>query len=112
MFTVFAGGLVWFTHGNKNPAFYNPEEMVRVSQVISGEWDYHRPVLFELTISIMKQLFHVPRDLQPVAELGRVVSAFYSVASIVCLRLAIYFLCNRAAAALLSCLLLCQRSLT
>jgi len=108
MFTVFAGGLVWFTHGNKNPAFYNPEEMVRVSQVISGEWDYHRPVLFELTISIMKQLFHVPRDLQPVAELGRVVSAFYSVASIVCLSLAIYFLCNRAAAALLSCLLLCQ----
>jgi hypothetical protein len=80
MFTVFAGGLVWFTHGNKNPAFYNPEEMVRVSQVISGEWDYHRPVLFELTISIMKQLFHVSGDLQPVAELGRVVSAFYSVA--------------------------------
>jgi len=108
MLTVFAGGLVWFTHGNKNPVFYNPEEMVRVSQVISGEWDYHRPVLFEFTISIMKQLFHVSSDLQPVAELGRVVSAFYSVASIVCLSLAIYFLCNRAAAVLLSCLLLWQ----
>jgi 4-amino-4-deoxy-L-arabinose transferase-like glycosyltransferase len=110
MFTVFAGGLVWFTHGNKNPAFYNPEEMVRVSQVISGEWDYHRPVLFELTISIMKQLFHVSGDVQSVAELGRVVSAFYSVASIVCLSLAVYFLCNRAAAVLLACLLLFQHA--
>jgi hypothetical protein len=82
MLAVFAGGLVWFTHGNDNPAFYNPEEMVRVRQVIKGEWDYHRPVLFELTISIMKQLFHLPDDVQPVAELGRVVSAFYAVASI------------------------------
>jgi hypothetical protein len=108
MFTVFAGGLVWFTHGNKNPAFYNPEEMIRVGQVVSREWDYHRPVLFELTISIMKRLFHVSSNLQAVAELGRVVSAFYSVASIVCLGLAIYFLCNRAAAALLCCLLLLQ----
>src|SRR5258707_2677541 len=98
MFTVFAGGLVWFTHGNKNPAFYNPEEMVRVSQVISGEWDYHRPVLFELTISIMKQLFHVPRDLQAVSETCRGVSAFYFVASIACLSLAIYFFCKRAVA--------------
>jgi hypothetical protein len=108
MFAVFAGGLLWFTHGNNNPAFYNPEEVIRVSQVITGERDYHRPVLFELTISLTKQLFHVADDLQSVAELGRVVSAFYAVASIVCLSLAVYFLCNGAAAALLSFLLLCQ----
>jgi hypothetical protein len=108
MLTVFAGGLVWFTHGNNNPVFYNPEEMVRVRQVIKGEWDYHRPILFELTISIVKQLFHVPDDRQSVAELGRLISAFYAVASIVCMSLAVYFLCNGAAAALLSFLLLCQ----
>jgi hypothetical protein len=108
MSAVFAGGLLWFTHGNRNPAFYNPEEVIRVSQVIKGEWDYHRPVLFELTISITKQLFHVPDDLQSVAELGRVVSAFYAIASIVSLSLAVYFLRNGAAAALLSFLLLCQ----
>jgi hypothetical protein len=108
MSAVFAGGLLWFTHGNRNPAFYNPEEVIRISQVIKGEWDYHRPVLFELTISITKQLFHVPDDLQSVAELGRVVSAFYAIASIVSLSLAVYFLRNGAAAALLSFLLLCQ----
>jgi hypothetical protein len=108
MLAVFALGLLWFTHGNRNPAFYNPEEVIRVSQVIRGEWDYHRPVLFELTISTTKRLFHVPDDLQSVAELGRVMSAFYAVASVVCLSLAVYFLRSGAAAVLLSFLLLCQ----
>jgi dolichyl-phosphate-mannose-protein mannosyltransferase len=106
MFAVFVGGMLWFMQGNRTPAFYNPEEVIRVNQIIEG--DYHRPVLFEQTVSMMKRLLHLPGDLQPIAELGRVLSAFFAVASIVCLSLAVYFLRNGAAAALLSFLLLCQ----
>ena len=54
---------------------------------------------------VLKTAFHIPDDLQSVVRLGRTVSALFAVGSIVCLGLAVYLICNRAAAALLSFLL-------
>jgi hypothetical protein len=111
MVAVFLVGFFWFTHGNKYPSFYHPEEEIRASQVINGDWDLHRPLLSAITTKLLKTLLHVPNDLQAVVRLGRTVSAFFAVGSIICLSLAVYLLGSSAAAGLLSILLLCQHQL-
>jgi hypothetical protein len=108
MLAVFLIGIFWFTHGNGFPSFYNPEEEIRASQVITGDWDLHRPLLSALTTKLWKTALHVPNELQAVAHLGRTVSAFFAVGSIICLALSVYLLGSTWAAALLAFLLLCQ----
>ena len=94
MFAVFIVGLFWFTHGNGFPPFYHPEEEIRASQLIKGDWDLHHPLLSAVTTKLLKTVLHVPDDTRAVVQLGRTVSAFFAVASIVCLSLAVYFLAN------------------
>jgi dolichyl-phosphate-mannose-protein mannosyltransferase len=108
MSVVFLVGFLWFTHGNKFPSFYHPEEEIRAWQVIKSDWDLHRPLLSAITTKLLKTGLHVPNDLQSVVRLGRTVSAFFAVGSIVCFGLSVYFLGSAAAAGLLSFLLLCQ----
>jgi Dolichyl-phosphate-mannose-protein mannosyltransferase len=108
MLGVFFVGFFWFIHGNGYPSFYNPEEEIRASQVITGDWDLHRPLLSAFITKLLKIVLHTPKELQAIVQLGRTVSAFFAVGSIICLSLAIYFLGSTSAAALLSFLLLCQ----
>jgi hypothetical protein len=108
MLAVFFAGFFWFTRGNGFPSFYNPEEEIRASQLISGDWDLHRPLMSAFTTKVLKGIFHVPSEMQAVVHLGRSVSAFFAVGSIVCLSLAIYILGSSAAAGFLALLLLCQ----
>ena len=108
MVVVFLIGLFWFTRGNGFPSFYHPEEEIRATQILKGDWDLHRPLLSAITTKLWKAVLHVPDDLQAIVQLGRTVSAFFAVGSIICLALAVYLLGNTAAAGLLSFLLLCQ----
>ena len=108
MITVFFVGFFWFTHGNRFPCFYHPEEQIRATRVIKKDWDLHRPLFFAITTRVLKTGLRIPDDVQAVVQLGRTISAVFAVGSIVCLGLAVYFIRNRAAAALLSFLLLCQ----
>jgi Dolichyl-phosphate-mannose-protein mannosyltransferase len=108
MVAVFLVGFFWFTHGNQFPSFYHPEEEIRARQIINRDWDLHQPLLFAITTRVLKTGLHIPSDLQTVVQLGRTVSAFFAVGSIVCLGLVAYLLRNWAAAALLSFLSLCQ----
>ena len=108
MVTVFLIGFFWFAYGNHFPSFYHPEEEIRAKAVIMRDWDLHRPLLSAITARGLKTALNIPDDLQIVVQLGRTVSAFFAVGSIVCLGLAVYVLRNWAAAALLSVLLLCQ----
>lgn len=108
MVAVFFAGFFWFTHGNRFPSFYHPEEEIRAAHIIKREWDLHRPLLSAISTRLLKTALHVPGDLQAVVQLGRTVSAFFAVGSIVCLALSVYLLGNTAAAVLLSILLLCQ----
>jgi Dolichyl-phosphate-mannose-protein mannosyltransferase len=108
MVSVFLVGFFWFAHGNKFPSFYHLEEHIRAKQVITRDWDLHQPLLSAITTRVLKDALHIPNDVQTVVQLGRTVSAFFAIGSIVCLGLAVYLLRNWAAAALLSVLLLCQ----
>jgi 4-amino-4-deoxy-L-arabinose transferase-like glycosyltransferase len=108
MLGVFFVGFFWFTHGNGYPCFYNPQEEIRASQLITKDWDFHRPLLSAVVTKLLKAVLHTPNEVQAVVQLGRTVSAFFAVGSIICLSLAIYFLGSTSSAALLSFLLLCQ----
>jgi Dolichyl-phosphate-mannose-protein mannosyltransferase len=108
MLAVFLLGFFWFTHGNGFPSFYHPEEEIRASQAIKGDWDLHRPLLSACVTKLLKTVLHVPDDLRAVVALGRTVSAVFAVGSIICLGLTVYLLGNPAAAGLLCFLLLCQ----
>jgi hypothetical protein len=108
MITVFFVGFFWLTHGNRFPSFYHPEEEIRAKRVIKKDWDLHGPLLFAITTRVLKTGLHIPDDVQTVVQIGRTVSALFAVGSIVCLGLAVYLIRNRAAAVLLSFLLLCQ----
>lgn len=108
MVAVFLVGFFWFAYGNQFPSFYHSEEETRAKQVISKDWDLHQPLLFASTTQILKSALHVPGDVQSVVHLGRTVSAFFAIGSIICLSLTVYILRNWAAAALLSVLLLLQ----
>lgn len=111
MLAVFFVGFFWFTHGNGFPSFYHSEEEIRAGHVIKGSWDLHRPLLSANTTKLLKTVLHVPDDLQAVVQLGRSVSAFFAVGSIICLGLVVYLLGSPVAAGLLSFLLLCQHQL-
>jgi len=108
MLVVFFVGFFWFTHGNSFPSFYHPEEEIRASQLIKGDWDLHRPLLSASTTQLLKTVLRVPDDVQAVVQLGRCVSALFAVGAIVCLGLAVYLVGNTAAAVLLCFLLLFQ----
>ncbi len=108
MLVVFFVGLFWFTHGNGFPSFYHPEEEIRASQLIKRDWDLHRPLLSASTTQLLKTVLRVPDDVQAVVQLGRSVSAFFAVGSIVCLGLTVYLVGNTVAAGLLCFLLLFQ----
>ena len=64
MLAVFIVGFFWFTHGNGFPSFYHPEEEIRASQLIKGDWDLHRPLLSAVTTKLLKMVLHVPDDLR------------------------------------------------
>jgi Dolichyl-phosphate-mannose-protein mannosyltransferase len=64
--------------------------------------------LSALLTKLLKTALHTPKELQTIVQLGRTVSAFFAVGSIICLSFTIYLLGSTSAAALLSFLLLCQ----
>jgi hypothetical protein len=111
MVSVFIIGMVWFTRGNRYASFYDTQEQIRATQEIGKEWDLHRPLLSAVTTKVVKKALQVPDDVQSVVEIGRTVSAFFAVGSIVALCLIVYFLESTTAAALLAVLLLCQHGL-
>jgi hypothetical protein len=108
---VFGIGVFWFTRGSRFPFFYDTQEAIRGMQEIGGTWDFHRPLLSAVTTKALKNLLHVPDNIQSVVELGRMVSALFAVGSIVCLCLIAYFLGSATAAGFLAVLLLCQHQL-
>jgi Dolichyl-phosphate-mannose-protein mannosyltransferase len=111
LLVVFMIGTFWFTRGNRYPFFYDTEEAIRGMREIGGTWDFHRPLLSAVTTKALKNVLHVPDSVQSVVELGRMVSAFFAVGSIICLCLTAYFLGNATAAGFLALLLLCQHQL-
>ena len=87
---LFAAALALDTRHNTFPFFYHPDESAKVDQVLTGEWNFHHPMLLLSTTSaVVKMLGVVPSE-QPVVEAGRWVSAAFIAGAVVALALLAY----------------------
>ena len=72
-------GLWLGTLGNHFPFYYHPDEVKKVDQILSGERNFNHPLLLLNTVELAWKLAGAPHDRQRVVELGRTVSAVFTV---------------------------------
>jgi hypothetical protein len=82
--TLFTAALLLNTRANTFPYFYHPDESEKAAQLLTGDWNFHHPMLL-LTTS--KAVLHVPQHEQNVVEIGRWASAVFASLAVVALSL-------------------------
>lgn len=87
---LFFGCVFLHTRHNDFPYFYHPDEPGKVEQVITGDWNYHHPMLLLSTTRAIVDLTGIPRQPQAVVETGRWVSAGFTALAVVALSLLAY----------------------
>lgn len=63
------------TRHNAFPYFYHPDESAKVEQVITGEWNFHHPMLLLSSVQLAGKALGVPPTEQAMVQSGRGVSA-------------------------------------
>jgi len=76
--------VVLFTRENRFPYFYHPDEPDKVDQILTGEWNFHHPVLL-LDSTLAATKWTSARTPQQVVECGRWVSAVFCAGAVVAL---------------------------
>lgn len=84
---LFAATLTLNTRHNKFPYFYHPDEAEKVRQVMTGEWNFHHPMLLLTATKSAVAVRGVKLPEQGVVEAGRWVSAGCVAAAVVALAL-------------------------
>ncbi len=87
---LFAATLALHTRGNTFPYFYHPDEPGKVEQVMTGEWNFHHPMLLLNATRLAVAIGGVPAREQAVVEAGRWVSAGFMAVAVVALSLLAY----------------------
>jgi hypothetical protein len=72
------------------PSYYHPDEPGKVEQVLTGEWNFHHPMLLLASARLVVEGAGIPRDEQSVVEAGRLVSAVFMSVAVVALSLLAY----------------------
>lgn len=71
-----------FNQNNEFPFFYHPDEPGKIRQVVTGEWNFHHPMLLVGTVRSFVGLVGMESGEQSVANLGRVASALFGAVAI------------------------------
>ncbi len=74
-----------FTRNNTFPFFYHTDEPGKVRQVLTGERNFHHPLLLLKSTEVVMALTHAEAKPQAAAEAGRTVSAFYAATAVTAL---------------------------
>lgn len=80
---LFTAALLLNTRSNTFPYFYHPDEAEKVSQLLTGDWNFHHPMLLLTTAKEVIQVAQVPAQEQAVVEAGRWVSSSFTALAIV-----------------------------
>ncbi len=104
-------GLWLYTRHNDFPSFYHPDEPSKARQVIEGEFNFNHPLLLLQTSRFIAWASHAAMTPQPITEGGRLASAFFSAAAIVCLMLLAAHLRGTLAAAAVGLILLANQDI-
>ncbi len=84
---LFTAALLLNTRSNTFPYFYHPDEAEKAAQLITGEWNFHHPMLLLTTAKTAINVAGVPLREQSVVEAGRWVSATFAAVAVVALSL-------------------------
>jgi hypothetical protein len=84
---LFTAALLFNTRANTFPYFYHPDEGEKAAQLISGNWNFHHPMLLLTTTKAAIRVAGVPLREQSVVEAGRWVSAGFAALAVVALSL-------------------------
>ena len=84
---LFAGTLVLHTRHNDFPYSYHPDEGGKTGQIILGERNYHHPLLMLSVTDVVARAAFIPRQPQPIVEVGRWVSALFAAGAVAALAL-------------------------
>lgn len=84
---LFTAALLLNTRANTFPYFYHPDESEKAAQLLTGDWNFHHPMLLLTTAKAVIDIAHVPMHEQNVVEAGRWVSAVFTSLAIVALSL-------------------------
>ncbi len=76
-----------FTRHNDFPFYYHTDEPSKVRQVLTGERNFHHPLLLLKSTEVALALTGAPREQQAVVEAGRTVSAFCAALAVAALTL-------------------------
>lgn len=87
---LFAATLLLHTQHNSFPYFYHPDEAEKTDQVLTGEWNFHHPMLLLSTTKVAVQSFGVERNPQAVVVAGRWMSAAFTAGAVLALALLAY----------------------
>lgn len=74
-----------FTRHNDFPFYYHTDEPGKVKQVLTGERNFHHPLLLLKSTEVVMALTKAEWKAQPAVEAGRTVSAFYAAAAVTAL---------------------------
>ncbi len=72
------------------PYYYHPDEPGKVNQVITGDWNYHHPMLLLMASKAAAALLRTPNNEQAMVETGRRVSAGFMAMAVVAFSLSAY----------------------
>ena len=84
---LFTAALLLNTRANTFPYFYHPDESEKAEQLLTGQWNFHHPMLLLTTAKAVINIAHVPAHKQNVVEAGRWVSAAFASLAVVALSL-------------------------
>ncbi len=76
LFALAAFGL--FTRHHRFPFYYHTDEPGKVRQVLTGERNFHHPLLLLRTTELFMRVAQTPRAVQPTVEAGRTISAWFA----------------------------------
>ncbi len=87
---LFTVTLLLHTRHNTFPFFYHPDEAEKTEQVLTGDWNFHHPMLLLSTTKAGVKAFGVDPNPQAVVVAGRWVSAAFTAGAVLALALLAY----------------------
>ncbi len=87
---LFAGCYSLNTRHNNFPYYCHPDEPGKVEQVLTGDWNFHHPMLLLAATRLAVDVTGAPHNEQSIVEVGRRVSAAFIAAAVVAFSLLAY----------------------
>lgn len=79
------GAFLLFTRHNDFPFYYHTDEPGKVKQVLTGERNFHHPLLLLCSTEWLMRLTGAPHQWQPAVQAGRTVSALFGALTVAAL---------------------------